>query len=46
MCWNDATFMLYVQMENTIRDAINFGLDFKVASMEELQDRLDGRTRM
>jgi hypothetical protein len=46
MSWNDTSFMLYAQMENTIRDANNCGLYFKMDSIEGLQQKLEGKARI
>lgn len=46
MCWDDAQFMLYAQVENTIKDANNCGLYFKMDTIDSLQKRLEGKARI
>ncbi|MFT3679916.1 MAG: hypothetical protein QM791_06565 [Ferruginibacter sp.] len=42
MCLGEAVFMLYIQLENTISNANNCGLYFKMDSIEGLQEKLEG----
>lgn len=42
MGWEDALFMLYAQFDDTIANAKNCGLYFKLDSLEGLLERLEG----
>lgn len=42
MCWDDAHFMLYAQLENTIANANNCGLYFNMDTLDGLEKRLEG----
>jgi len=46
MALDDATFMLYVPLENTIMHANNCGLYFKMDSIEGLRERLEGKVKL
>ena len=46
MCWDEAQFMLYPQLENTISNANNCGLYFNMDSIEGLQKRLEGKAKI
>lgn len=46
MCWEDALFMLYVQLENTISNANNCGLYFKMDTITGLYEKLKGKARI
>ncbi|MBZ4192437.1 VOC family protein [Niabella beijingensis] len=46
MCWDSAVFMLYPQLENTITNANNCGLYFKMDSIDGLQGKLEGKARI
>ena len=46
MSWDDAMFMLYVQLEDTITNANNCGLYFKMDTINGLQEKLEGKARI
>ncbi|WP_410221176.1 VOC family protein [Pedobacter sp.] len=46
MCWGDAMFMLYPLLENTIENANNCGLYFKMESIAGLQEKLEGKANI
>ena len=46
MCWDDAMFMLYVQSENTITNANNCGLYFKMDTIDGLQKKIEGKAKI
>ncbi len=43
MSFDDAMFMLYPQLENTIANANNCGLYFKMENIDSLMEELDGK---
>lgn len=46
MCWEEAKFMLYPLLENTIVKANNCGLYFNLTSLDGLAKRLEGKARI
>lgn len=46
MTLDDAMFMLYTQLENTINNANNCGLYFKMDSIDGWQERLEGKAKI
>lgn len=46
MTWDDAMFMLYAQFENTIINANNCGLYFKMDTIDGLRERLEGKAKI
>ncbi|MBX3239415.1 MAG: VOC family protein [Chitinophagaceae bacterium] len=46
MCRDDAVFMLYAQLENTVTNANNCGLYFKMDTIEGLREKLEGKARI
>lgn len=46
MTWDDAIFMLYPQLENTIINANNCGLYFKMDTIDGLRERLEGKAKI
>lgn len=46
MQWDNAVFMLYPLLENTVVNANNCGLYFKMDTIEGLKEKLDGKARI
>ena len=46
MSFDDALFMLYPHLENTIANANNCGLYFKMNTIESLKEKLEGKARI
>lgn len=46
MTWDDATFMLYPHLENTLINANNCGLYFKMDTIEGLRKKLEGKVKI
>ena len=46
MCWDEAMFMLYAPLENTVANANNCGLYFKMESIDGLQEKIEGKAKI